>query len=100
MSFCSIPKSLGALGTTGELSAAGADGRAAHVGGLDNPKNQLSMGAAVVAAVATAFQMEKSPSFLRGLGIGLAPAAAVAQVARSWASLESANTAADKLAGA
>ena len=98
MSFCSIPQTLGALGTAGELAAATADANSAYTGGLDKSNNVGSMGAAVVAATATAMQLERSPAFLRGLGMGFAPAAAATQASLNLAALQNATSAADEFA--
>ncbi len=68
MSSCAIPKTLGALGTAGELAAATAGANAAYNAGLGQSNNVGAMGAAVVAGTATAMQMERSPAFLRGPG--------------------------------
>lgn len=51
MGFCVIPRTLGALGTTGEVAAAACR---CMVGGLDTPVDRAAMGAAAVAATATA----------------------------------------------
>lgn len=96
MSFCAIPKTLGSLGTAGELAAAAAGANSAYNGGLGQSNNVGAMGAAVVAGTATAMQMERSPAFLRGLGMGLAPAAAATQASLSLAALQNATTSADR----
>lgn len=96
MSFFTIPKTLGALGTAGELAAAMADAYSAYNGGLNQSNNVGSMIAAVVGAAATAMQMKASPAFLRGLGMGLAPAASITQASLNLATLQSATTSADK----
>lgn len=98
MSFCAIPKTLGALGTAGELAAATAGANSAYNAGLGQSNNVGAMGAAVVAGTATAMQMELSPAFLRGLGMGLAPAAAATQASLSLAALQNATTPADRFA--
>jgi Ca2+-binding RTX toxin-like protein len=98
MSFCAIPKTLGSLGTAGELAAAAAGANSAYNGGLGQSNNVGAMEAAVVAGTATAMQMEQSPAFLRGLGMGLAPAAAATQASLSLAALQNATTSADRFA--
>ena len=99
MSWFAIPKEIGALGSAGEVAAAATDARAAYMGGLDEPKHVASMGAALVAAWATAVQMlDRSHPLLRGLAIGAAPAAAVTQATMSLVSLKTAETSAERFA--
>ncbi|MDZ4304578.1 MAG: hypothetical protein U1C13_23475, partial [Pseudomonas sp.] len=98
MSFCAIPKTLGALGTAGELAAATAGANSAYNAGLGQSNNVGAMAAAVVAGTATAMQIKESPAFLRGLGMGLAPAAAAAQASLNLAALQNATTPADRFA--
>lgn len=96
MSFCAIPKTLGNLGTAGELAAATAGANSAYNSGPDKSINVAAMAAAVVAGVATALQLRLSPAFLRGLGLGVAPAASIAQASLSLAALQNATSAGEK----
>jgi len=56
------------------------------------------MGAGLIAGFSTLTELEKTPNFLRGLGMGLAPAAAVTQAAASAAAFQSAQNSADRFA--
>lgn len=84
--------------TVGEVAAASGDAYGAYQGGLSTPSNQASFGAAVAAAASTVASTGRFGAFAQGLGIGVAPAAAVTQAAMNLAALQNAQTPGDALA--
>ena len=84
--------------TVGEVAAAAGDAYGAYQGGLSSPANQASFGAAVAAGAAAVASRGYWGPFAQGLGIGVAPAAAVAQTAMNVSALQNAQTPAAALA--
>jgi len=84
--------------TTGELAAAAADAYGAHQKGLSTSANVASFGAAVAAGAAVIASTGFFGAFVRGIGIGTAPAAAVTQATMSLVSLKTAESSADRFA--
>ena len=84
--------------TTGELAAAAADAYGAHQKGLSTSANVASFGAAVAAGAAVIASTGFFGAFVRGIGIGTAPAAAVTQATMSLVSLKTAESSAERFA--
>jgi len=84
--------------TVGEIAAASGDAYGAYQGGLVSPSAQASFGAAVAAAAAAIASTGRLGGFPQGLGIGIAPAASMTQLAMNINSLQNAATPADGLA--
>ncbi|HND28261.1 MAG TPA: hypothetical protein PKV87_11430 [Pseudomonadales bacterium] len=86
--------------TMGEVAAAAGDAYGAYQGGMSTPTNQASFGAAVASGAAVMASTGRFGAFAQGLGLGVAPAAAVTQAAMNLAALQNAQTPAAALAAA
>ncbi len=82
MSFCSIPSTLGGLGTAGDLAALGADIASANNGGSATPRDKATWAAVLLSAGGLFYDMQKKKSpFAQSLVAGTTPVAAVTQAA-------------------
>ncbi len=84
--------------TMGEVAAAAGDAYGAYQGGMSTPANQASFGAAVSAGAAAAASTGRFGAFAQGLGIGVAPAAAMTQAMMNLNNLQNAQNPGDALA--
>jgi len=84
--------------TVGEVAAAAGDAYGAYQGGMSMPANQASFGAAVAAGAAAMASTGSFGAFAQGLGIGVAPAAAVTQTMMNLNSLQNAQNSGEALA--